>query len=403
MSLKDLTLSTMIIIMALLVSIPCAYGVKSSRIQIHRFPQPPAIKNQVRFWEAIFDKYTQNEAVIHDTRFPHIVVDIIDFQTFSKKYNRGNPYTRKGRSALANKYIQRYNKAIERVRKQGRMAVNIGPMEKRIFKVYNRDRKAYKALRMGKATLRSQTGLKDEFARAAKRAKSYLPYMERTFRKHRLPKDLTRMVFVESMFNLNAVSKVGASGIWQFMPRTGRLFLKVNKWIDERNSPLKATEAAAKLLKSNYRALGSWPLAITAYNHGVGGMKRAKRRLGTSDFGTIVEKYRSRTFGFASRNFYGEFIAAKNVFNRRYARQTLPTKTPKSLSKVTLKSPWTLKNLVKRTPLTESLITKHNPEFNRKTLSRFRYKALPRNYQIIIPTKHTKAVKRVVRSTTRRL
>ena len=69
----------------------------------------------------------------------------------------------------------------------------------------------------------------------------------------------------------------------------------------DREQARRATEAAAKLLLNNYRFLGSWPLAITAYNHGPGGMRRAQQVMGTDDFGVIARNYRSRSFGFASR------------------------------------------------------------------------------------------------------
>ena len=83
--------------------------------------------------------------------------------------------------------------------------------------------------------------------------------MEQIFEDHNIPKNLTRIAFVESMFNEKAISKVGASGVWQFMPSTAKDFIIVDKYIDERNSPIKATEAAAKLLKANFKLLGSWP------------------------------------------------------------------------------------------------------------------------------------------------
>jgi len=377
---------------------------KSSNVSIHHFPQPPLIRNQVKFWEAIFEKYSQHQTVIHDSYFPHIIVDIIDYKVFQNKINQGRKFSKRQKTNLVSKYIKRYAKAIKRIQSQGRLALKFGSMEKRVFKVYKRDRAAYLALRNGKARLRSQTGLKDEFSRAATRAKSYLPYMERTFRKHGLPKDLTRMVFVESMFNLQALSKVGASGIWQFMPRTGRLFLRVTRWLDERNSPLKATEAAAKLLSANYKELGTWPLAITAYNHGVGGMKRATQNLATTDFSKIVAQYKSRTFGFASRNFYAEFLAAKAIFNRKFQHLVIGRSTPESLSKITLNTRHSIKSLTSKTPLTEAKIREHNPEINHKTLRRYRHNVLPRNYQLIIPTKYTKHLHKVIRPAhTRRL
>jgi len=97
------------------------------------------------------------------------------------------------------------------------------------------------------------------------------------------------------------------------MRSTGRLYMRVDDIVDERLDPFRSTEAAARLLLSNYRLLGSWPLAITAYNHGPGGMRRARQVMGTDDFGVIARNYRSRTFGFASRNFYPSFLAALTI------------------------------------------------------------------------------------------
>jgi membrane-bound lytic murein transglycosylase D len=110
---------------------------------------------------------------------------------------------------------------------------------------------------------------------------------------------------------VTAYSKAGAAGMWQFTPATGKKFLTVNKFLDERRDPIRASEAAAKLLKSNYERLGNWPMAITAYNHGVAGMLRAKEEMGTYE--AVFENYGGRRFGFASRNFYSEFLAARHV------------------------------------------------------------------------------------------
>ena len=184
--------------------------------------------------------------------------------------------------------------------------------------------------------------------------------MERIFINEGLPSDLTRMAFVESMFNLNARSKAGASGIWQFMPRTARRFMIVNRFVDERNSPIKATRGAAKLLKHNYRKLGSWPLAITAYNHGVAGMSRAVRKTRTTNFDKIIDNYKSRTFGFASRNFYAEFIAARNVYNKFYDRGVFPSSNPLGIEHVKLSKKVSISQLLRHTPITKATLKKYN-------------------------------------------
>ena len=103
---------------------------------------------------------------------------------------------------------------------------------------------------------------------------------------------------VESSFNAAAYSKVGAAGLWQFMRSTGRRYMRVDDAVDERLDPYRSTEAAAQLLAYNYRVLGSWPLALTAYNHGAAGMRRAEGNpCGTDDYVKI-----NRTYSAAARS-----------------------------------------------------------------------------------------------------
>ncbi|MGD8252172.1 MAG: transglycosylase SLT domain-containing protein, partial [Desulfobacterales bacterium] len=135
-----------------------------------------------------------------------------------------------------------------------------------------------------------------------------------TFRRRHLPVDLAFLPHVESSFHNGAYSKYGAVGIWQFTRATGKRLMTVDDTVDMRLDPIFATRAAAALLKENYRKLGTWPLAITAYNHGVRGVLRAKRRHG--DYEGIFSRYRTRRFRFASRNFYPEFLAAREAAGR---------------------------------------------------------------------------------------
>jgi membrane-bound lytic murein transglycosylase D len=159
-------------------------------------------------------------------------------------------------------------------------------------------------------TMRFQGGMRSRFAEGLVRSWSYLPEMEQIFADAGVPLELTRLPHIESSFENRALSKVGAAGIWQIMPATGRLYLRVNRDVDERLNVRAATLAAAQILRENYEKLGTWPLAITAYNHGANGMRRAVDTVGTTDFGLIVQRYRGPLFGFASQNFYAEFLAA---------------------------------------------------------------------------------------------
>jgi membrane-bound lytic murein transglycosylase D len=136
--------------------------------------------------------------------------------------------------------------------------------------------------------------------------------MEHIFRQSGVPIELTRLPFVESSFNVKARSRVGASGIWQFMRYTGRRFMRINYAVDERNEPLRATEAAAKLFRMNYNMLNQWPLAVTGYNHGPAGVQRVVKKFNTDNIVELVDERHGR-FGFASANFYACFLAALEV------------------------------------------------------------------------------------------
>jgi membrane-bound lytic murein transglycosylase D len=161
--------------------------------------------------------------------------------------------------------------------------------------------------------IRFQLGQSDRFHEGLIRAAVWEKQIARTLTQHGVPAEIAALPHVESSFNLAAYSKVGAAGLWQFMPSTAKRYMRVDSLVDERLDPYTATEAAANLMLYNYRLVGTWPLAVTAYNHGPGGLKRAQDDLGTSDIDVIVKRYQGATFGFASRNFYVAFLAALEV------------------------------------------------------------------------------------------
>jgi membrane-bound lytic murein transglycosylase D len=172
-------------------------------------------------------------------------------------------------------------------------------------------------LRAAVGRIRYQQGLSDRFREGLERSGRWRDYVEAEFRAHGVPLELVALPHVESSYNPDARSHVGASGIWQFTRSTGRRFLEVDHILDERNDPWAATTAAARLLAYNHSIAGNWPMAITAYNHGLAGVRRAMRQYGDTAYVDILRKYRGRTFGFASRNFYVAFLAASRVDQNR--------------------------------------------------------------------------------------
>ena len=355
-----------------------------------KFSTPGIVKQKVNFWQQIFYHYDSSKIVVHDTHRVDLVLDVINYQRTPQL--RSMNWREKQR--YAQRYVDRYRKAMRRFQKYKLKARKFGGIERRVYEVYRKD---IGYLLAGKVRLRSQTGMSDAFHQAIKRAEPFMPHMENIFAAHRLPKELIRLTFVESMFNYQARSKVGAAGIWQFMPSTGREFLHVNALTDERISPLKSTKAAAKLLRRNYRMLGNWPLAITAYNQGVASMKKAVNSLNTRNIDVIIRKYRGKYFGFAGRNFYSEFIAASKVYN--YLHSKRKSKGP-PISLVSLRLPKKVSTakLIKRTSLSKKILGKYNPCFSPKAFTSKRYAKLPPYYEIYVPSKIAAKVKNELRS-----
>ena len=344
-------------------------------------------KKKVWFWVQVFSFYTSNQVLVHDLSKPHMIIDIISRDI--------DPHAAKSVfDKEVEKYLKRYRLGLDRFKQHQHKAILMGSIEKRLYQVYAQEPSSLKRLFDGKVILRSQLGLADRFTKAAATAENYLPYMEKIFVSEGIPRELTRIAFVESMFQLNALSKVGAKGVWQLMPATARKYIKVNKFIDERNSPLKSTMAAARFLRDNYEKLQSWPLTVTSYNHGVYGMLRAVKSSGSKNLEVITQRYRSPSFKFASKNFYAEFIAAKNVYERTFQQQSKLKDNPLGIVKIDLPSKLAVSQLIRYTPVTESLMRRFNPCLQPLAYQK-RYRTAPilRGYSIFVPSRMAQQVK----------
>ena len=169
--------------------------------------------------------------------------------------------------------------------------------------------------------LRVQEGVRERFMMGMVRSVHYRAMMRRIFAREGLPPGLVALAAIESGFDPRARSGAGAAGIWQFMRGTGRKYLRISRYRDDRMNPYRATVAAARLLRTNYLALGNWPLAITAYDYGAGGMARAAAEY-NDDYVQIVKRYNGPHFGFAAKNYYPEFLAAGGIY--RHSNQYFP-------------------------------------------------------------------------------
>ena len=151
-------------------------------------------------------------------------------------------------------------------------------------------------------------------ARVLARQELYFPLFEAKLHEHGIPEDLKYLSIIESGLVPKAISRVGASGLWQFMPATGRAFKLHQDWyIDERYDPEEATEAASKYLKSLYKMFGDWELALAAYNTGPGNVRKAIRRSGYKKTFWDIYPYLPRE----TRSYLPQFVAITYVM--RYA------------------------------------------------------------------------------------
>lgn len=164
-------------------------------------------------------------------------------------------------------------------------------------------------------------------AALSRKAEYYFPMFEDALCRYDLPYELCYLAVIESALNPQVHSHVGAAGLWQFMPSTGKLYgLEINSLIDERLDPFKATEAACRFLKSLYGTFGDWNLAIAAYNCGPGNVNKAIHRSGKRDFWSIYPYLPRET-----RSYLPLFIAASYVMNYADAHGICPAEVDRTM------------------------------------------------------------------------
>src|SRR5690606_16845496 len=265
------------------------------------FPRPKTLEPAVRFWTRVYTEITTEQGFIHDNRRMDVVYATVEVP-------RGlSPRARRDRIDGA---LRTYRQILSKLGSGARS--NLSREERRVLELWPDD-VSNAELRQAAERVRFQLGQADRYRAGLVRSGTWKPYIEQVLKERGLPLELAALPHVESSFDPTAYSKVGAAGMWQFTRSTGLRYMRIDHVVDERRDPFFSTDAAARLLADNYAQLGSWPLALTAYNHGLGGMRRAVETQKTRDIGVIVQNYKSRSFGFASRNFYAAFLAALDV------------------------------------------------------------------------------------------
>src|SRR6266404_1504921 len=269
--------------------------------QDNPMPRPPQLEREVQFWIRVYTQIDTNAGLLHDQYNLGVVYDTLHFAPNT---------TPAERERQVDQARERYGAALHRIADAA--DAPLSDDDQRIRDLWGAESTPVR-LRSATEDIRFQLGQADRFRAGLIRSGAWETHIAETLANLGLPAELAVLPHVESSFNPAAYSKVGAAGLWQFMRSTGRRYMRIDSAVDDRMDPFRSTEAAAQLLAYNYRVLGTWPLALTAYNHGTAGVRRAKETLGTDDIVKIVRNYNSRTFGFASRNFYVSFLAALDI------------------------------------------------------------------------------------------
>ena len=300
------------------------------------FPVPAELTGAVEFWKHIFTRFGARELVFFDPLDPGTIYSVLQV-----------PENEEGRLIIE--------------RERQRIITN--------YELNEED-----------GRVRTQRGAKEMFLSGIKIAGRYVAQMQKIFREHGLPGELAYLPLVESSFNVRARSSVGAAGMWQFMPDTGKKFLRIDNAVDERMDPLASTRAAARLLKENLKLLGNWPLAITAYNHGTEGIFRGINTVGSQNLEDLIRRYHSPTFGFASKNFYAEFVAAAEIAKNSEAYfPFLRSLQPIPFHEVAINRAVQVQSVLKPAAISQNDFFDWNPALNPAS------KVLPVGYRVKVP------------------
>jgi membrane-bound lytic murein transglycosylase D len=347
-------------------------------VSTETFPRYPALAANVAFWTDVFTKHTSRHLVFHDPELLGIVWEVHD-----ASHIIDGPGTHATKVRELRAYIDRETRVLaQRIRSLDPERPK-GDAETRLASALRGHAGPRPSLAVMADRIRVQKGLGDRLCESYRRAAAYLPQMRPLMSKHGVPEELVYLPLVESGYNIGAFSHKGAVGIYQFTRATGRRYLRVDDVADERRDPLLATDAAARYLRSNYDRLGTWPLAITAYNHGENGIEYAVRKLDTRDLPTIIAKYESRSFGFASKNFYAEFLAAIDSMQVAGQRCSAEGIAPYERDSVRVDRGLSFRRLASAAGVDESTLTRLNPALTPE-VTRGR-RAVPSGYTVFLP------------------
>ncbi len=350
-------------------------------------PVPPGLEARVHLWETVYADYESSHLIIYNRRWPQVI-----YEAFRDTPGAKNRALSRVRSRLYT--LDRITKNFSDPEEEMRKSYD-GEGLLRLYRRFQgiEDRNRFR-VSASYSEIGIARGRRGELIRAYGRAAPYFPEMESTFRERGLPVDLTRLVFVESMFDREAVSSKDAVGVWQILESSARPYLIINQSIDERRDPIKSTRAAARILENNYETIGDWPLAVTAYNAGINRVIDACRQTDSSSLPKVLADYEHRAFGEAVENFYARFMGIL----RAEKKLGLPESThsahqldPLEYDLVKLPKAYPLSSLAGKLGMSKSILIKFNPSWTEAVESDQRL--VPSHYLLRVPKGSERSVR----------
>ena len=271
------------------------------------FQKPGELEAAVEFWRKTYTVWRRSEVAIHDDRYLDVIYEVMVLPGYVEESltSEQKEMVKQRRDFWKTQLFVLESK----LRYNAQLNANDRQM---ITKLKSRGRQLNSVLNGAAERVRSQRGTRERFMRGLEISRRYDRQFRKIFRDAGLPEDLACLPHVESSFQPAAKSSAGAVGMWQFTKGAAKTFMPAGGRIDQRLDPFASAIGAARYLSFAYSKLGDWPTAITSYNHGIGGMKRAQNQVGR-DFVRIVKNYDGPAFGFASRNYYAQFLAAREI------------------------------------------------------------------------------------------
>ena len=339
------------------------------------FPVPNGMQPDVDFWSKVYREWDTHQVVFYDSK-SKIVYDVQDLPVVSKELS----------ASKYKKEVKDHRSKIEAVIKKikGKESIDkANQLESKIYDVIKKNDLLVVEDLLDR--LKQQSGLRTHFEQGINNSGRYMQDMKAVLKAYGLPEELIAIVFVESLFTLNATSHAGASGPWGIVKETGlRLGIHINRFTDERVDPIFATWAAARYLKQAFDSLGAWPLAITSYNYGFAGMMRASKNLNTKDLSIIHKLHDSPIYKYASKSYYPEFLAALDCLKNQ--ERYFPKAKKQPLWKyelVQVKRPASAVDLASYQVINSDQLSNFNPSLSKMTING--KEVIPPEYSLRVP------------------